>query len=182
MFAYGIVRVRTILLAGFIVIGAVLWVPDAIWSRVAFSTEVDEGGRMEARARLYTAAIEHFDEYVITGVGAGNFWESWGVSNGFSRQYSTSMRVLGSHNIFVQVTIYWGLVGLASLVVIIWQAYRHFPKHSHNNPLALCLLGISVSLLVWMLQVHNLYDKAFSLGLGIIVGARTWIWRRGVVR
>jgi O-antigen ligase len=163
------------------VIGATLalWVPDAVWSRMTFSTQAQEQeDKLEGRALVYTAAVKYFPEYAISGVGAGNFWGPWGHKSRFSEKLGV---VSGSHNSFIQITIYWGLLSLLALTVLIWQAYRCLPKQCGNDVLALSLLGISVSILMYLTVVHTLYAKEFSLALGLLVGAHRWIWPEGVV-
>ena len=177
MFAHGVARGKTIIIGALIGAGVLIWVPHAVWSRIMFSTETNEDGKLEGRARVYTAAVEHFPEYALSGVGAGHFWGSWGMQSQFQHRAG----VAGSHNIYFQITIYWGFVVLIILMAVIWQAYRSFPKRCANDALALSLVGISVSLLILTLVIHNLYSKEFSLGLGLIVGASTWIWPKGIV-
>lgn len=177
MFARGIWRGRTILIAGMIAAAVLMWVPDIVWSRFTFSMEPRQG-HMEARARIYTAAMAHFPEYAMIGVGAGNFWGSWGMSSNYNLGYRS---VSGAHNVFIQVTIYWGLAGLAALIALVWQAYRCLPRYCGSDVLSLQLLGVSVAVFMMSLTVHNLYAKDFSLVLGLLVGARRWIWPRGIV-
>jgi hypothetical protein len=177
LFTYGVGRAKTMLIGGLLAAGVAMWVPSAVWSRVMFSTESNEDGKLEGRARVYTAATEHFPDYALSGVGAGNFWGSWGMQS----QFKHNAGVAGSHNVFFQVTIYWGLTALGILIALIWQLYRYFPKRCANDALALCLVGISVSSLILTLVIHNLYSKEFSLALGLIVGACTWIWPGGIV-
>src|SRR5262249_5408913 len=76
--SYGIRRIKAVLIA--VVIGAVILpvVPGAVWSRLSFSNEVDQWGRMEGRAAVYTAFFHHLPEFIVSGVGAGNFWGEWG--------------------------------------------------------------------------------------------------------
>lgn len=45
----------------------------AVWSRIVFSTEAGESGKMKSLARLYTTALERLLEYVVCGVEGGNF-------------------------------------------------------------------------------------------------------------
>jgi O-Antigen ligase len=168
---------KTIVVAGVIGASVLIWVPGAVWSRMTFSTQ-EHHGKMEARAAFYTAAVEHFPDYITTGVGAGNFWGPWGMRSGFAGKNG----VYGAHNGFFQVTIYWGLAGLLALIALVWQAYRYLPRPFRNDMLALCLLGISVSLLTRLMATHNLYAKDFSLGLGLLVGASRWIDPKGIVQ
>jgi hypothetical protein len=172
--SYGIGRIKTVMIA--VVIGAVMLtlVPGAVFSRLSFSTEADQWGRMEGRAAVYTAFFHHLPEVVISGVGAGNFWGAWGRQS----QFSSGRAVAGAHNIFFQMTIYWGLPALLGLFGIIYQAYRCLPGRYRNDPLAMGILCIAVSLLLWSLTVHNLYDKTFGLGVGLLAGAHYWIWSK----
>ncbi len=152
------------------------WVPDVVWSRMSFTTQAQEG-QMESRARVYTAAVAHIPDYIWSGVGSGNFWISWGRRSRFFHR-----GVSGAHNVFFQVAIYWGLPALAALIAVVWQAYRCLPGHSAEDPLALCLVGIGVSLIIWAQVSHNFYAKEFATGLGLLVGARRWIWPVGLHR
>jgi hypothetical protein len=176
LYTFGLRRGKAMLLAALTVGAIFMWVPESVWTRMSFSTETYDG-KMEGRARVYMAAIEHFPEYAIAGVGAGNFWSSWGRKSHFAKGGGVS----GAHNSFLQVTLYWGILGLVSLLVLLWQAYRCLPRYCNLEAESLCLLGIGVSLLLLSVVTHNVYAKQFSLGLGMLVGARCWIWPTGVV-
>jgi O-Antigen ligase len=179
LFAYGAKQLRTLMIA--IILGAtmVIWVPDAVFSRLTFSTE-SYHGKMEARARVYTAAIEHLPEYAMTGVGVGNFYGQWGMQSGFFSLARGS--VTGPHNWYFAVAIYWGVGGLLALLVMIYQAYRCLPRRCSADPLGLCLLGIAVSLFLFTMVQHVLANKVVFLGLGLLVGVRLWIWPYGTVQ
>jgi hypothetical protein len=170
MFASGVWRGRTILMAGVIGAAIVMWVPNVVWSRFTLSKG---HSYEEARVRIYKAAVEHFPEYAMTGVGVGNFWGAWGMYSNFAG--------VGAHNVFIQVTIYWGLAGLLALMAVVWQAYRCLPRHCGSDALSLQLLGVSVAALIMSLSMQSLYAKDFSLVLGLLVGARRWIWPKGIV-
>ena len=180
IFVYGIAYggkyfdrfIRAIVLAIALGVCMLIWVPDVIFSRLTFSTQAHDG-IVEGRARVYTAAFEHFHEYVITGVGAGNFWRQWGPGSGFGDSRA--------HNCFIQVTIYWGLTGLLALIGAVYQAYRCLPKRCGTHVLSLGLLGVVASLFVLMMVQDSLYYKGFSLGFGMLVGARLWIWPKGEI-
>jgi hypothetical protein len=111
----------------------------------------------------------------VTGVGAGNFWESWGYDNEFRGPGGEG--TLGAHNSFFQVTLYWGMVGLLGLCVLIWQAYRCLPKQCGEDSLTLCLVGIAMALLLVLFFFNSFYEKWYSLGLGLLVGAHCWVWK-----
>jgi hypothetical protein len=130
----------------------------------------------DARSKVYAAAVEHLPEYVTMGIGAGNFWSIWGRTHGFSPHRGVS----GAHNSFLQVTIYWGIVGLLGLLCVTWQVIRCVPRRFGTDPLSLACFGIAVSLVLWLFFMHNIYSKEFSLGFGLLAGARMWIWPNGL--
>lgn len=177
MYAYGLRHGKAILMAMLLGVTIMAVVPQSVWSRMSFTFEEHDGKR-EGRALVYKTAIDHLPEYVFTGVGAGNFWSSWGRGTAFADHKG---RVSGSHNGLLQVTLYWGVLGLMALLLIYWRAYRCVPRFCKRETAALGLVGIGVSLLLFSMVIHNLYAKEFSLGLGLLAGARHWIWPHGVV-
>lgn len=172
MGAYGMLRARIILVLALLSITILIVVPEAVFSRLVYKSQSYEPGKLEGRTLVYTAVLESFPDYVLTGSGAGHFWKSWGRRHGFA--YGRG--VLGSHNCFAQATIYWGILGLFGVLAVIWQVYRRFPRSCGTDPLKLCLLGTTMSLLVYMTTMHLLYAKELSLGLGFLVGASLWVW------
>lgn len=179
LYAYGFRHARSLIIVSILGLGIYTFVPDAVWSRMAYSTEIREGTKQEARAWLYTTALNRLPEYIVAGVGAGNFFGKWGAEKGFLR---ASMGVVyGVHNSLLQVTINWGVLGFLMFLWIIWCVYRSIPLQSGRDELSLALLGIIVSLGPFLLVSHAYYDKQFALGMGILVGARQWIWPGGIV-
>jgi hypothetical protein len=170
--AYGIGRGRVWLLGGVIAISAVLLVPNAVWTRMLF---MQAGGQKESRELFYISAWESVEDYLFMGVGAGNYLTKWGFEHGFARGIGPRYQVYVVHNIFLQVLVYWGLIGLLAFLVIIWTAYRCLPRTCGQDVLALGMLGIAVSLLVLMPFVSTFYDKGFSLGLGMLVAYQRWL-------
>lgn len=178
MGCYGLMKARIIVVVALLAIVIALFVPEVVFSRLVYKATSHEG-EVDARTQVYTAVLDNLPEYFLVGVGAGHFWKSWGGKHGFAYQ-SSEGSIIGSHNCFAQVTIYWGLGGLCGVLAVIWQAYRYFPRACRTHSLKLCLLGTTVSLLPWMATMHNIYNKEYSLGLGLIVGASLWIWPRSV--
>ena len=156
-----------------------MWVPESVLSRFAVSTEGHQGGYVESRTRMYLTVVEHLPEYLLTGVGANHYYGNWGKSHGFTQGHPTD--VMGTHNIFSQVTIFWGLAGFLSLLVLCWQVYRYIPKRCGADSTSLCLLGIAISVGLESMFIDELGSKIFSLGLGLVVGASLWIWPKGIV-
>lgn len=177
LYAHGTKQGRAFIFASILGMGLYILVPDAVWSRMVFSTEVRAGGQMEGRAYVYTTALNRLPEYVVSGVGAGNFFNKWGLEKGFFRGGG----VVGAHNAFLQITIFWGVLGLFMFVWIIWCIYRSVPLYCGRDGLSLALLGILVSIGLGLMVGHGFYSKSLALGIGMLVGARQWIWRMGIV-
>jgi hypothetical protein len=168
--AYGIRKGKVWLLAGLIAASAVFIVPDAIWSRMVISND-----KKDARASFYEQAIRDVDDYWFMGVGEGNYFKNWGFDNGYAGLNVDTMTVSGVHNAWLQVLIFWGVFALLAFLAIIWQAYRCVPKRCGGDPLALALLGLAVSLLLLLPFTHNIENKVFSLGLGMLVAYQRWL-------
>lgn len=180
LYAYGVKHAKTLILVSILGMGIYMLVPDAVWSRMVFPTGA-QGDVVDSRSILYTKAFDRLPEYVVAGVGSGNFWYKWGFEKGFGVSKHGRSFVKGVHNSLLQVTICWGVLGLFMFIWIIWSAYGAIPFGCGRDGLALALLGIIVSVGLLLLQQHNYYEKAFALGLGLLVGARQWIWPTGIV-
>lgn len=156
-------------------------VPDAVWSRMAFTTQ-PESGKLEGRARVYTRALNRLPEYFVSGVGSGNFWNKWGFEKGFGGcTEDRDCHVSGAHNAWIQVTINWGVLALLSYMMIAWCSYRTIPSQCGRDEPSLALIALVTALGLWSLESHGYYDKWFATGLGMLVGARLWIWPSGIV-
>jgi O-Antigen ligase len=180
MFAYGVRHVRVLFIAAVLAVGGLIWVPEAVFARLELTPETRAGGAGEARMRIYKAAIDHLPEYILTGVGAGNFKGPWGEQTAYYKHYGTSGAVLGAHNAFIQITIFWGLTGLLMLIVVVYLAYRCLPRGGGKDVLVLCLYGIAVVFLSKMMFSHVLAAKSNALVLGLLVGGHRWIWPKGI--
>lgn len=181
LYARGSKHGKTLILACVLGMGVYMLVPDAVWSRMMFSTERGEGGKMESRAQLYATARDRLSEYIVAGVGAGNFFGKWGYQKWQTKQIGGVTTVVSAHNSVLAVTIYWGVIGLSIFLWFIWCVYRSIPFWCGRDELSLALLGIMTSLGLYMMQIHNFYDKEFAIGIGMLVGARQWIWPTGMV-
>jgi hypothetical protein len=168
---YGIRKGKVWLLACLIAGSAIFIVPNAIWSRMAVKT----GEGKDSRVSFYENAIRDVDDYWLMGVGEGNYFKHWGFVNGYAHLNVDTMVVVGVHNAFLQVLIFWGVIDLLAFLAIIWQAYRCLPRRYGSDPLALALLGLAVSLLLLLPFTHNIENKVFSLGLGMLVAYQRWV-------
>lgn len=180
-FAYGARYGKLLIMACVLGMAMYTVVPDAVWSRMMFSTEVGESGKMESRAQLYTTALNRLPEYIMAGVGAGNFFQQWGYKKWYTKKIGGVTVPIAAHNTPLAITVYWGVIGLSIFMWFIWCVYRSIPVGCGRDELSLALIGIIISLGLWMMQIHNFYDKQFALGIGMLVGARQWIWPTGVV-
>ncbi len=173
---YGMLRPRSVAAMVVLVAAAYVWIPDAAYGRLALPTTVQRGeARLtEGRILVYGAAIRHFPEYFLTGVGISHFYGRWGQHSGWALRRGGF--VIGTHNCFAQVTVFWGVAALLALLTLAWRAYRHLPALSDPDPLKLCVVGILVTVAINSLTIHTIYDKEFSLALGLLVGSSNWIW------
>lgn len=178
LYACGVKQGKALILAAIVGMGLYTLVPDAVWSRMTFTTAVGESGKMEARAHIYTMALNHLPEYIMAGVGAGNYHGGWAIEKGF---VAGAGKLIGAHNSLLQITIYWGVLGLVVFLWVIWCIYRSIPLGCGRDGLSLALVGIIVSLGLWLLQNHTFYMKSFAFGVGLLVGARLGIWPTGIV-
>ena len=176
LLSYGL-NPRMLMLGAMFGLGLLIAVPDAALSRLSYSTEAHDG-KVEARARVYTAAVKYLPECALSGIGAGNFWGPWGRRSNYAAVYGG---VTGAHNCFIQIALYWGTPGFLALMAVLWQASLCIPRPCRADIHALALLGIGVSLVLLMLVMHDLYAKEFSLGLGLLVGGQQWLWPHGVI-
>lgn len=181
LYAHGIRHGKTLIFASVLGISVYAVVPEAVWSRMVFSTEVGKSGKMESRASLYDAALNRLPEYIVAGVGAGNFSKKWGLEKGFAKHHEGALIAQPTHNSLLQITINWGIFGLMMFLWIIWCVYRSVPLHYGRDELSLALLGITISVGLILLQSHGFYSKQFSFAVGMLVGARQMIWPTGTV-
>lgn len=180
LLAYGIKRVKSLMLVGTLGAAMLIWVPDAVFSRLTVVPERSNHRAPAGRVKVYTAALDHLPEYLLIGVGRGNYYEAWGMTSGYFK--AASGVVLGPHNWYIAATTYWGLIGVLTLSLLVYQAYRCLPKRCGGDVLSLCLLGVAVSLFLQSFLTHILAAKIYSLGFGLLVAARLWIWPQGIVQ
>lgn len=177
LYAYGVRHGKVLIVVSILGLSLYAVVPDAVWSRMTYSSETSRSGKMEARAWIYTTLLNRLPEYVVAGVGAGNFRTQWASQNGLVK--GSSGAATGAHNSFLQITIYWGSLGLSTFLGIWWCVYRSIPLRSGRDELSLGLLGIIASLGLWLFVMHGFYNKQYVFGLGLLVGARRWVWPTG---
>lgn len=169
-------RKRSILLAASLGFAVVIWAPPVVTSRLKYTTEQSFGRPIDSRVGLLNATRNSVSDYIATGAGAGRYFDFWAREHGFA---SRNGEVVGTHNVFVQLAVFWGSAVLGTFVVLLLYARRCLPKANGTEPLKLALRGISVALLVNMFATHNIEGKEFALGLGLVLASELWLWPRG---
>ena len=104
-------------------------VPDVVLKRMSFSMVQSEGsGLREGRARVLLASIDAISEEPLLGVGSGNFWGRWGMWSGFYT--ATREGVVGAHNAYFQIIIYWGAFSFFLWGFLFWTAFASKERSS----------------------------------------------------
>jgi hypothetical protein len=181
VFLYGVKHMRVLLIATVLGVGVLIWVPDVVFSRMTVTTETAPG-REESRTHIYKAALSHLREYIVTGVGAGNFAGPWGRSSHYYKPISHGLgMILGAHNAFIQVTVWWGVAALLALILVVYLTYRCLPpKGEGKDVLVLCLYGVAVTFFLQLMVSHVIGEKDLALGFGLLVGGHRWIWPKHI--
>ena len=150
-----------------------LAVPDVVWVRLGSLLRFDELQETDSRTKVYTAVLNNIDQYAITGVGAGNYWHGWAVSAGITNRFTTDV-AMAAHNAFFQLWIYWGLPGLISFLALIYLYWTAVERNIAGNRMKSCLYIFMTMIPMIFLFYHSFYHKSFSIGLGMLLGARFW--------
>jgi hypothetical protein len=146
--------------------------PNVAFKRIGVET-AETSTRDEGRVVVFKATLHHLPECLISGVGVGGFWGRWGMLSDFG----TGRGVVGSHNVFAQVTFYWGVFVLLLLLVTFFQIGRPLLRADGNKDATLALTVIGVGSILLMMFMHNLYAKEFSIAIGVISGWGWWMRR-----
>lgn len=173
-------RSRMFLTAVALCIATIVFVPEVVIQRMVFKPQVTARGNLEGRSMVYQNILSSLPEYIVSGVGAGQYEAEWAATHGMtSINKSGNTVVLGAHNVPLQVAVYWGIPGLLMLLILYISVFRSIPRSKGGDWLQLGVVGTAVTLLVLSLVTHSLYGKVFSVQLGIIAGAGCWrdhIW------
>lgn len=150
-----------------------LAVPGVVWVRLGSVVRIQELKEEDSRMRIYSSLVNHMDDYVLTGVGAGEYWNRWAIRSGITNRYTTDV-ASAAHNAFFQVWIFWGLPALLAFLYLIHTFYRAVDSDirgsRRKSSVFLFVLMIPVIFLVY----HSFYHKTFSIGLGLLLASRWW--------
>ena len=144
-------------------------VPATYFSR--FNIDLSRNAsESDARSLVFNASTNAILEEGLFGVGEGNFWSEWGRNSEFARDGWNRVRVLGTHNLFFQIIINWGIIGFALFSLVLSKVYSFMPKRTDITLDSFLFVVIFVSGLLYMAQIHNLNTKDFMIlfSVGII--------------
>jgi hypothetical protein len=143
--------------------------PEATLARITSVAQADAGSdKREARVKVYEASVNHLPDYWAFGVGADNFWDSWGYGSDFP--VIERVGVIGSHNAFIQTTIYWGIFALIPLIVIAVRLAVSVRGGINPDPVSVSVNVIALSILGWMMLTHLLCAKQVAIAFGVLIG------------
>lgn len=174
-FTTGLMKPRVLIGGLVLIILVVAIVPEAVWVRLTISTEkrVGTGSAEDSRVSLYGRVLDQLPDIFLSGVGANHYYGNWGKTHGFFAEGRN--KAAGTHNCLAQVIMFWGLPGLLAFCAFLWQGYRFLPKQKGLDSVRLGILGISLSMFLRAMFMHQLNDKGFSIAFGMLAGASLWI-------
>ncbi len=148
---------------------AVLWfaMPGVSRARLSFG-EVSATGREDGRTQVYRKTLSNIPEVLPFGVGEARYWNEWA--------FDVLQHRLGTHSAPLQFIVTWGFPGILALLLVVAGVIRSLPRIRVDDPLRFGMWAIAVGVLVRWLASHTVYDKEFSVLLGIIVGAQALVW------
>jgi O-antigen ligase len=151
----------------------VLVIPEVVWVRLGSLMRFSELQEQDSRTRVYGAVLRSFDQYFLTGVGSGHYWDGWAVATGITDRFSPQVAA-AAHNAFFQVWIYWGLPALVLFLLLIREYARAVDPRINGDRRKACIFIFSLMIPMIFLFYHSFYHKSFSIGLGMLLGTRLW--------
>jgi hypothetical protein len=148
-----------------VLVAVVAVAPNVVFDRLEISST-------DTRTRLAEATVDEAGDYLPFGVGGGHYEKTWASEHGFVRR--STGQVQGTHNSFVQVTVFWGLGALVALTGIVVEAWRSLRRSTLGPPQRTALWAMATAALVYLVFSHTLYDKTFVLVLGLSLAAGHW--------
>lgn len=160
---------QTLILLIFIIVA----VPDVVWVRLSSLVRLTELRSEDSRSKVYIAVLNNIDQYALTGVGSGNYWQSWAVKAGITNRYTTDT-AMAAHNAFFQVWIYWGLPAFLFFLYLLYLFSQAIDKNVKNDRRKTCLYVFIMIIPLIFIFYHSFYHKSFSIGVGMLLGSRFW--------
>jgi O-antigen ligase len=140
---------------------AALYVPDAIFQRLATTTTEVEDARLGGRFRLWVAGLKAYVYHPMLGYGTGSFKSVVASWLGSGAQVA--------HNSYISVLVEQGIIGLLiylSMFLAVFRAVLHLPTLERRFSLVLmATLGIAITPLSWEDRKPVWFVLAALLGL-----------------
>lgn len=177
-FSYGVFRLKTLVMVAIAGVTILTLAPSVIFERITASNAAEGTKKLqEGRMVIYKIAGETWPEYILTGVGTGNFWKDWGREKGFAINALAGKGVIGGHNAFLQSTFYWGFASLIFLFGTVWQIFRFLRSRDPNERNTVFLKGVGTALFILLCVSTSLFSKTYSFYLGMIAA----LWMRAQI-
>lgn len=142
-----------------VMLGTVYWVtaPGVVKDRIMSATSYNKDGTATHRLVLWKAGLDMFIANPLTGVGVNNYMAY------YQANYATDddkHRAAAPHNLFVQCISETGLLGITSLLVLIYLVFlrNHQTKallrkqHRHNQWISSFAVGLDLALVGYLIS------------------------------
>ena len=173
------IKVKKWLLAvPILLIGLSLAVPEVVWVRLGSLVRLSELQEEDSRTKVYKAVLKNIDEYVLTGVGSGNYWHGWAVNAGITNRFTTDT-AMAAHNAFFQLWIYWGLPALAGFIFLMYMFSKILDRNIEGDRRKASIYIFIMIIPMIFVFYHSFYHKSFSIGLGLLLSTRFWNFPMG---
>jgi O-antigen ligase len=148
-------------------------VPDVVWVRLGSLIRITELQSEDSRSKVYLAVLRNIDQYILTGVGSGNYWHGWAVKAGITNRYTTDV-AMAAHNAFFQVWIYWGIPALIGFLYLMRVYAKAIDTRIIGDRRKACIYIFMMIIPMIFIFYHSFYHKSFSIGIGMLLSARFW--------
>lgn len=170
--------VRSAAILGVVAAVLLVFVPSSAFSRFeSLSEESSDPGQEDPRVALWEATLQSGDKYLPFGVGVAAYSGEWGRDNGFAFTDSETGKVVvkGTHNVFTQVLIWWGIPTLAAFCWFLVDLILRVTRNRAVADLRMVLVMTLAALVAQAMVSHTLHDKTYSMVLGMALGYVLWL-------
>ncbi|MEO8085695.1 MAG: O-antigen ligase family protein [Bacteroidota bacterium] len=158
-----------------IIVGLLIFfiVPEVVWVRISSVGRISELREADSRVKMYTTIVQMLQKYILTGVGCGNYWKHWAVDNGLTN-IMTIYEPLAPHNAFLMIWIFWGLPAFLAFIYLMFVFSNALEKNIFHNRQKASVYIFILMIPVIYLFYSRFHHKVFSVGIGMMLGARFW--------
>jgi hypothetical protein len=164
------------------------WLPDGFVDRF-FSKEYATEGSTPVRKEIFDMAIDLIHQRPLLGFGYQQFGPQFIEQSRSEMGWEWDRRdqtgeepayLLRAHNLYLDIWVQHGIVGLAALLAAFWLLLREMWVVSRmadvrEADLALCLLASLLSFYLCGLGGHAQELKVFWITAGLAAGLRRWV-------